>query len=213
MLTGGGIKTSRAANITLLAIVFEGTLLVLALAIGWLLDRSPVKLVGLRWSGLVWGVVATFPLVLAVWWSARTEWPPIHRFIQRVEEKIFPLVGNLSRTGIVLISGMAGIAEEFMFRGVIQPGLAGPYGTTVALMVTSVLFGAAHLVTVTYAMIAALMGLYLGWIAIVSDNLLVPIIAHALYDFWALTYLIEHRGRAIRRRLERADAPAGPTPS
>ena len=63
------------------------------------------------------------------------------------------------------------------------------------------------------AMIAALMGLYLGWIAIVSDNLLVPIIAHALYDFWALTYLIEHRGRAIRRRLERADAPAGPTPS
>lgn len=206
MMTGGGIKTNGTPDITSLAVVVEGALLLLALGIGWLIGHPPIELVRVQWPGLILGAVATIPLIVVVWGSTRTQWRPIHRFVQQVEEKVFAVVGGLSRMDVVLISCMAGIAEEFMFRGLIQPGLGRLSDPTVALVVTSLLFGLAHLVTISYALVAALMGLYLGWIATASDNLLVPIVAHALYDLWALTYLIEHRGAAIRDRLERADA-------
>ena len=59
-----------------------------------------------------------------------------------------------------------------------------------AVLVTSTLFGLAHLVTPTYAVLAGLIGIYFGVLAVVTDSLLVPIVAHALYDYAALTYLV-----------------------
>ena len=44
--------------------------------------------------------------------------------------------------------------------------------------------------TLAYAMLAALVGGYLGWLHLASGNLLVPILAHALYDFVALRLLL-----------------------
>jgi len=38
------------------------------------------------------------------------------------------------------------------------------------------------------------MGLYLGWIFVVTDNLLVVMVVHGLYDFAALCYLVKVRG-------------------
>ena len=35
-----------------------------------------------------------------------------------------------------------------------------------------------------------LLGFYLGWIYLTSDNLLGPILAHALYDFVVLVYVV-----------------------
>jgi hypothetical protein len=47
-----------------------------------------------------------------------------------------------------------------------------------------------HAVTVTYAVLATAVGAYLGWLALTTGNLLVPMIAHGLYDFVASVYLI-----------------------
>jgi membrane protease YdiL (CAAX protease family) len=55
---------------------------------------------------------------------------------------------------------------------------------------TAVAFGLAHALTVTYAVLAALVGGYLGWLHLASGNLLVPVLAHALYDFIALRLLL-----------------------
>ena len=52
------------------------------------------------------------------------------------------------------------------------------------------LFGAVHLITGTYGIIAAAIGLYLGLLWVASGNLLVPIVTHAAYDFVALVYLL-----------------------
>ena len=60
------------------------------------------------------------------------------------------------------------------------------------MLVTSSLFGLAHLVTSSYAVMAGLLGLYLGVLAVWHDNLLVPMVVHALYDFVALTYLVHY---------------------
>ena len=64
------------------------------------------------------------------------------------------------------------------------------------LLAASVLFGLAHPITPAYAVLAAMIGVYLGWLWLAFDkNLLVPITAHALYDFLALIYLVRTRGR------------------
>ena len=85
---------------------------------------------------------------------------------------------------------LAGLGEETLFRGVIQPALAAHLPLAAAVATTGALFGLAHWITPTYALLAGLVGAYLGVLFVVSDNLLVPILAHALYDVVALALLV-----------------------
>ena len=85
---------------------------------------------------------------------------------------------------------IAGISEEAFFRGAIQGSLADRVGVVLALVLASVLFGAFHLLTWTYAIIAAFIGAYLGLLWIWTGNLLTPMITHAVYDFAALVYFL-----------------------
>ena len=55
------------------------------------------------------------------------------------------------------------------------------------------MFGLLHPITRAYAVIAALLGAYLGGLWLAGGNLLTPIVAHALYDFVALVYLLRLR--------------------
>jgi membrane protease YdiL (CAAX protease family) len=55
------------------------------------------------------------------------------------------------------------------------------------------LFGLAHPMSTTYVVLATVVGVYLGGLLLVTDNLLAPIVAHAAYDFVALVYLVRHR--------------------
>ena len=63
----------------------------------------------------------------------------------------------------------------------------------------ALLFGAAHWLTATYALLAGLIGLYLGALFLLTENLLVPAIAHAAYDVVALSVLVRMK-----------PAPSGP---
>jgi membrane protease YdiL (CAAX protease family) len=113
----------------------------------------------------------------------------------------------------VLISLMAGIGEETLFRGLAQPLLGDLIGSRfVGLMLASILFGLAHSVTPTYAVLATVVGAYLGLLWIMCDNLLGPITAHAAYDFFALWYLkyTSPRRRPMRRASEPADSRGTP---
>src|SRR5205085_12118606 len=91
---------------------------------------------------------------------------------------------------LAAISVLAGFGEEMLFRGVLQDLLSRWLGPWPALAFASVLFGLLHLITPTYAVLAALMGAYLGWLYARTGNLLVPIMTHTLYDFFALSYIV-----------------------
>ncbi len=78
-----------------------------------------------------------------------------------------------------------------MFRGIVQAGLAGYLGSPWAgLIVGSLAFGLAHPMSKTYVVVAALIGIYLGCLLLLTGNLLVPIVAHAPYDLVALVLLV-----------------------
>lgn len=93
---------------------------------------------------------------------------------------------------VVLVSALAGIGEELLFRGVIQAGLVAWLTPASGIVIASLLFGLAHAVSFSYLVLATLMGLYLGLLYHWTGNLLVPILVHALYDWVAIRYYL-HR--------------------
>jgi membrane protease YdiL (CAAX protease family) len=119
---------------------------------------------------------------------------PVRRLRELVHEAIVPLFASESLASLALISALAGLGEEMLFRGLLQAGLAawinGPHGAWLAMLVASLLFGLVHWISSSHAVLATVIGIYLGCLFWVSGHLLVPIVAHALYDFLALVWLV-----------------------
>jgi membrane protease YdiL (CAAX protease family) len=119
----------------------------------------------------------------------RSKAGPVRRLIALVLEHLGPMVAEQSLAGLAALAVVAGVSEEVLFRGVIQPGLARWLPAGAALMITSLLFGLVHFASRTYAIFAALMGVYLGVLFHLAGNLFAPMIAHAAYDFVALVWV------------------------
>jgi hypothetical protein len=178
---------------------FEGGLGLAALALGWLVGQSPAASIGWSFSAVATGCAASVPLLFALvaMSHARAAW--CIRLQQVADEMIVPLFERSGVLDLAVISLFAGVGEELLFRGLIQTALGGWFSPAVGLMGASLLFGLAHPLTTGYAVVTALAGLYLGSLLLASDNLLVPIITHAVYDFLALLYLVG-RARAAAAR-------------
>jgi membrane protease YdiL (CAAX protease family) len=82
---------------------------------------------------------------------------------------------------LIMISLAAGIAEELLFRGVLQ--------IKFGIVPSSILFGLVHFISPLYMIIAAGMGFYLGAFLYMYNNLMIPVMIHFLYDLGALVYL------------------------
>lgn len=109
------------------------------------------------------------------------------------QRSVLALLGSTFKPGIAFITSVAlglaaGFGEEMLFRGVLQWELASRFGDTVALGVTSIVFGLLHAVTPLYAIFAALASIYFGWLYQSAGNLAVPIVTHAIYDVGALLW-------------------------
>ncbi len=189
-----GEKVLTRAEVLGLAIAFEGGILVLALVAGWLLHRPVLQLIEPSRSAAVLGLAATVPLLLLLAWSLRSNLPALDRLRREVYDILLPAFANCGPLDVAAISLLAGFGEEALFRGLIQTGIVELAGPIPGILVASVLFGLAHMVTPTYALLAGLVGFYLGWLFLASHNLLLPVTVHTVYDFVALTFLIrEHR--------------------
>ncbi|WP_254536364.1 CPBP family intramembrane glutamic endopeptidase [Halomarina litorea] len=102
-----------------------------------------------------------------------------------------------------------GPGEELLFRGVVQKRLYDRFSKRAAVVLASVPFALVHVptqylatpdwgaVTVTTVIVFGI-SLILGWVYARTDNLLVPILVHGLYDAFAvgLAYLVISNGLA-----------------
>jgi uncharacterized protein len=167
----------------------EGGLLLLAWGLSRWLDIRLADQLHLSFRAILLGVLASLPLLAGLRWTLRTQSQPIKRLIGVVQDQLGPLVASLSLAELALIAGMAGLAEELLFRGVVQGELARRVPGLIALLLTSAAFGLAHFLTVSYALLAGLAGLYLGALYWSQGNLLIPVVAHAVYDLVALAQL------------------------
>jgi membrane protease YdiL (CAAX protease family) len=176
-----------------LALLAEAGLVLVALALGRWFGAPPFAALALSWRGLAWGIGATAPLLFGLWWCLGTRWPPVLRLMRVVAQQVAPVFRGAGPLEIGLLAALAGIGEEAVFRGVVQTALTGPIGPAAAILVGAVVFGLAHALTTSYAVLAGVLGAYLGWTYYLSGNLLVPVVAHALYDVAALAVLASVR--------------------
>jgi len=108
---------------------------------------------------------------------------------QFVRTMYWQYMGHLTLGQLAVIATLAGLGEEFFFRGLIQLGLSDVCGVGLAILLTSLLFGLAHAITLTYVILAFIISLYLGFLFDWTDNLFVPIAVHALYDFFVFLFI------------------------
>lgn len=172
-----------------LALSGEAGLLLLAWALSRWLDISPLQQIQPSFAALGWGVAATLPLLLGLAWMLSARGGPAQRLVSLVVEQLGALLARRSAVELALLAAVAGISEEVLFRGVVQVGLAKMLPEWWALLAASVLFGLVHFASRTYAVLAGIMGLYLGALFLAQGSLLAPIVTHALYDFVALVYV------------------------
>ncbi|WP_375202957.1 CPBP family intramembrane glutamic endopeptidase [Hyphococcus sp.] len=139
-------------------------------------------------NAILIGVIATTPLAAFLWWFSNTTLEHFASF-RRSQIKFFSEIGfSFTPRRIALMALAAGISEELLFRGVLQTWGAGFAPEVLVIVLTNMLFGMMHMRTALYAVIAGLVGMYLGFLYMLTDNLLAPIAAHALYDAVALEY-------------------------
>jgi membrane protease YdiL (CAAX protease family) len=192
------------------AVVFESALGVLAVLIGWLVGQSPLATLHVNRYSVMGGVVAALPPLGLLWLGSRWNWRPFREVWRALDDWIAPLFRECNWIELAAIAFMAGVGEEMLFRGILQAGVAqwsGEFlphthsgamlGNWLAVFVVAIAFGLLHAVNASYAVLAALIGAYLGWLWMVTGNLTVPILAHATYDFVALLYLV-HGRRGLR---------------
>jgi membrane protease YdiL (CAAX protease family) len=181
----------------------EGALLVVALLVAWLFGMSAPLPV--RWSmtDVLIGVLGTLPMFLAFAWMMQASAPAVREVREFLERTIGQIMGNWRLWQLAVVSIVAGISEEALFRGVIQGGLTSVLGEIPAIAIASLLFGLCHPITRVYVAMAAVFGVYLGAQWALTGNLLAPVVTHALYDFGALFYLMRRTRPAGRPGSER----------
>ena len=103
-----------------------------------------------------------------------------------------------------------GIGEEALFRGLVQGYLEARMGPGTALLLASALFGLVHPLTRAYVVLAAIFGCYLGWLWLITENLMAPVVAHGLYDFLALRTLVQRHRQSARIGSDPQTDPVSP---
>ena len=97
-------------------------------------------------------------------------------FNRILESPLGPFIQEGGPWKFLLISVLAGLGEELVFRGVLQE--------KGGLVLAAVLFGLFHFVSFAYFAVATFLGIYLGSVYIwTGHHFLSPVIIHVLYDF------------------------------
>ncbi len=125
------------------------------------------------WLDVVLGIAAGGTL-LAIWKLAEVAFP----LARRLEEQLGNLLGPLTRTEVIALALLSGLAEELFFRGAVQ----GAVGWIPASLLFALLHTGPGPAFRLWTLFAAVAGLLLGALMAWRGNLLGPIVAHALVN-------------------------------
>jgi len=174
-------------------------LALLALALGWLADLDPFASLIFSETAFGIGILATLPLVVLFFAMQQLDYPPLKKIRDLLLETLGARLAYRHWTDLLILAFIAGFAEEALFRGFLQPWLENGWGADVGLFGSNLLFALVHAVTPLYAVLAMLMGLYMGSMLDYGGerNLLVPMVIHTVYDFVAFVVILrDYRNRS-----------------
>lgn len=189
-----------------MAAMFEGALVVIAMILGWLTGVDPFASLTWSWSAVGWGLICVLPMLVTFFTMYLIPWSPIRRIREFLLDTLGPLLDQCRWFDLILLALLAGVTEEVLFRGALQPIFekafvsfnmpVSPGGSSIVC--ANILFGLAHFITPLYGILAALMGGFLSGVQQLApqQNLLAPIVTHAAYDWIAFLIVVrEYRNR------------------
>lgn len=175
------------------ALAFQGGIGVLGALLVWLAGIPVAWGPGSIHSALgyaVLGAVATYLALLTL-----SQLPGVlSRGLSDQMQALYRFATGFSWPVLVLLSLLAGVGEELLFRGAIQGWLTQHVGPWPAILAASVVFGLVHYLSLTYFLLATALGMVLGITYHVSDNLVLVMLWHAVYDVLALYCLLRFPG-------------------
>ncbi|TWT63627.1 CPBP family intramembrane glutamic endopeptidase [Rubinisphaera italica] len=172
--------------------IFEFSLLVVALILGWVCSVQPTEYVIFSWKPLIYGLLAALPLFVIF---MAIEQLPISS-VQKVQQTVLDAMGRFlagcNHLELALLALLAGIGEEILFRGFLMTWIESFAGYYWGLAISSLAFGLMHAVTWVYTIFATAAGFYFGFVFDITGerNLLAPIATHAFYDYLAFLVIV-----------------------
>ncbi len=182
------ISLSRR-QLLILTLAVEGGMLVLAAGLGWLVGPSLWAMTTLDARAILSGVLVGLALFVV---AAIAVDSPLGRDTQlrRDMDRLAGLFHEARPIDLLLISVLAGVGEEALFRGFLLQHGSAWLGVPLGVALTSLLFGLMHAVSLDYIIFATLIGAAMSGLYLWSGNLALPMATHAAYDFAALVYMI-----------------------
>lgn len=179
---------------------FEGSLILVAAGLGWFADINPFANLYFSEQGIIFGVLGTIPLFVLFFALELINLDSIRKIRSLLIETLGQGLSPCHWTDLFLLAAIAGFSEELLFRGLIQPWLESSWGMAAGLIGSNIIFGLVHAVTPLYALLAAIVGIYLGLAMDYGGtrNLLTPMLIHSLYDFFAFMMIM----RSFRKGIE-----------
>jgi len=174
------------------ACAFEAALILVAVVLGWIADINPFADLHFSESAVAYGLVGTMPLFLLYLGLEQIQTESVIKIKRMLFETLGSGLHRYHWTDLLILASIAGLSEELLFRGVIQPWIESSWGMTAGLVGSNIIFGLAHAVTPLYAVLAILVGIYLSLSLDYGGdrNLLIPIVIHGFYDFLAFIALM-----------------------
>jgi membrane protease YdiL (CAAX protease family) len=168
----------------------------------WLaFDRLPFSVPD-PWLQLSGGMASAYSLLLGgAFGGAIVVWSRASvgrfRWAQRLHQEFRPIARQLSTSDILILAALSGVAEEFMFRGLLQP--------LIGIVPQALVFGLVHQVRGpsrwVWAAWAAGVGLGLGVLFQLTGSIWGPVLAHSLINAINLSYLKNHDPEPPTRAL------------
>ncbi len=120
-----------------------------------------------------------------------------HRLLRLQEfyslmEQLHGMTCNLTWPQIIILSALAGLGEELLFRGFAQSWLLNTIGVHTAIVITSLIFGLLHAMTLYYFLFAFALSLGFGVVFHASESMLLVVTIHAVYDVIALGVIAKY---------------------
>jgi membrane protease YdiL (CAAX protease family) len=183
-------KGEASRQFFLLGCAVEGSLFVLGAGLSGLFGQGFLANLHWSWRDAVTGLWGSIPPLGLFLWAIHSRWEPLQQIRRVLDQLVWPIIRHWHIGQILIITTLAGLGEEFLFRAAVQGGLSHLVGPIPALILAGLIFGGCHPMTWGYLILTSLMGVYLGALWLWTGNLLVPVLIHAIYDFVAMVYLL-----------------------
>lgn len=106
---------------------------------------------------------------------------------------------------LIVISALAGIGEELLFRVGLQAWFATHINIYLAILLPALIFGFLHFISFVYFVVATLMGIVFGLTYHFTDSTILIMLWHGVYDLIALVVLVKY-SHIIGVNFEEEDA-------